>query len=269
MARSVWTGSINFALVNVPVKAFTAVRDHDVHFNQLVDGARVRYRKVSEDTGEEVDDDDIVMGYEVAKGQYVTFERDELDDLRPESTDMIEVEEFVALADIDPIHYQQTYWLAPDGDAAKSPYQLLRAAMEERERVAIGTVVMRNKQHLTAVRPLDGALAMSTMRFADEIVDRADIDELPSRRSKPAKKELELATQLLDALNSDWKPERYHDTYTDELRRRIEAKESGEEIVSEATPEQPDDKVVDLAGALEQSLEEAKQRKQKRQKKAS
>ena len=183
MARPVWSGTISFGLVNVPVKAFTAVRDHDMHFHQLdkKSGARIRYKKVSEKSGREVDADQIEMGFEVSDGHYVKFDKSELDDLRPTSTKMIEVSDFVALDDVDPIYYERTYWLAPDGDAAARAYQLLLAAMEDRERVAIGSVAMRNKQYLVAIRPLDGVLAMSTMRFADEVVPRKEIDELPSR----------------------------------------------------------------------------------------
>ena len=125
MARPIWTGSISFGLVNVPVKAYTAVRDHDVHFHQLEKrtGARIRNRKVSEKTGKEVDGDDIEMGFEIRKGRYVTFDKDELDELRPESTRAIEVTDFVALDDVDPIYYDRTYWLGPDGDAAKQAYR--------------------------------------------------------------------------------------------------------------------------------------------------
>ena len=255
MARPVWSGTISFGLVNVPVKAFTAVRDHDVHFNQLdkKTGSRIRNRKVAEDSGDEVDASDIELGYEVRKGRYVTFDREELDDLRPASTRAIEVSDFVALADVDPIYYERTYWLGPDGDAAKKAYQLLLAAMEDRQRVGIGTVVMRNKQYLTAIRPLDGVLAMSTMRFADEIVPRADVDGVPARRAKPEPKMLEMASQLVDSLTADWKPEQYRDTYADELRRRIEAKDAGEEVVEPEEPEQ-EPEVLDLMKALEQSV---------------
>jgi DNA end-binding protein Ku len=162
----------------------------------------------------------------------------------------------VPLDEVDPIYYERTYWLAPDDDPAKQPYQLLRAAMEDRE-VAIGTVVMRNKNYLTAMRPLDAALAMSTMRFADEVVPRKDIDEVPDRRAKPDPKMLRMATQLADSLTGEWKPHRYEDTFTDELRRRIEAKEAGEEITEEPVPgARPD--VVDLMAALEASIEDSK-----------
>jgi DNA end-binding protein Ku len=259
MARSVWKGTISFGLVSVPVKAFSAVRDHDVHFHQIDKdtGSRVRNQKIAEKSGDEVGPGDIAMGFEVEKGRYVTFEKDELDELRPDSTRTIEVTDFVALDEVDPIYYERTYWLAPDGDPAKQPYQLLRAAMEDRELVAIGTVVMRNKNYLTAVRPLDGALAMSTMRFADEVVPRSDIDEVPSRRAKPDPKMLRMATQLVDSLTGEWKPSRYKDTFTDELRKRIEAKQAGEEITDTPSPE-PRFEVVDLMEALEASIGEAK-----------
>ncbi len=259
MARPVWTGSVSFGLVNVPVKAYTAVRDHDVHFHQLdkKSGSRIRNRKVSEKSGREVDADEIQLGFEVSKGKYVTFDKDEVKDLKPESTKTIEVTDFVALEDVDPIYYERTYWLGPDGDAGKKAYGLLLAAMEDRERVAIGTVVMRNKQYLTAIRPLDGALAMSTMRFADEVVPRTDVEGVPDRRTKPDAKALKLATQIVDSLESDWKPEQYHDTYAEELRKRIKAKDDGKEIVEEDAPAAKAD-VLDLMEALERSVNEAK-----------
>jgi DNA end-binding protein Ku len=261
MARPTWSGTISFGLVNVPVKAFTAVRDHDVHFNQLdkKTGARIRNKKVSEKSGREVEADDIVMGFEISKGKYVTFAKEELKELQPASTKAIEVTDFVALHDVDPIFYERTYWLAPADDRAKEAYGLLLEAMEDRERAAIGTVVMRNKEYLTAIRPLDGALAMSTMRFADEVVPRSDIDAIPSRRSKADPKALKLATQIVDSLAGDWDPEQYHDTYAEELRSRIRAKDRGKEVVDEATSdEEGDDKIVDLMAALEASVDRAK-----------
>jgi len=261
MARPVWTGSISFGLVNVPVKAYTAVRDHDVHFNQLEKGtgARIRNRKVSEKSGKEVDADDIEMGFEVRKGRYVTFAKDELDELRPDSTRAIEVTDFVDLPAVDPIYYERTYWLGPADDTGKQTYQLLLAAMESKQKVAIGTVVMRNKQYLSAIRPLDGALAMSTMRFADEVVPRSEVDGVPARRGKPEAKALKLASQIVDSLSGDWKPERYHDTYAEELRARIDRKEKGKDVVEGAEgTTAPDAKVLDLMEALEKSVSAAK-----------
>ena len=260
MARSMWTGSISFGLVNVPVKAFTAVRDHDVHFHQLdkKSGSRIRYRKVAEDTGKEVDKDDIAFGFEVKNGRYVTFDDKEMDALRPASTRVIEVSDFVALEEIDPIYYENTYWLVPAGEAATKSYQLLVAAMDDAQRVGIGTVVLRDKQHLVAVRPLDDVLAMSTMRFADEVVERSEIEGMPRRR-KADPKALKMATQLIEGLSSEWKPDQYHDTYTEALRRRITAKDKGKEVVE--TAEEPAARVLDLMAALEASVDAAKLRR--------
>jgi DNA end-binding protein Ku len=263
MPRAVWSGSISFGLVNVPVKAFTAVRAHDVHFHQLEKGtgARIRNQKISEKSGKPVDSDEIEMGFEIRKGRHVTFEKGEIEELKPESTRAVEVSDFVALEDIDPIYYERTYWLAPADKPATEPYQLLLAAMEDRSRVGIGTVVMRNKQYLTAIRPLEGALAMSTMRFADEVVPRSDIDELPSSRAKPEAKALKLAEQIVDSLTSDWDPEQYHDTFTEELKAAIEKKdERGKEDVveSEEAEGEGEAEVLDLMAALERSVSEAK-----------
>jgi len=260
MARPVWSGSISFGLVNVPVKAYTAVRDHDVHFNQLEkrSGARIRNKKVSEKSGKEVEADDIAMGFEIRKGRYVTFDKDELEALKPESTKAVEVTDFVDLEAVDPIYYERTYWLGPADDQGKQAYGLLLAAMEDKQKVAIGTVVMRNKQYLAAIRPLDGALAMSTMRFADEVVPRSEVDGVPNRRTKPDAKALRLATQIVDSLAGDWKPEQYHDTYAEELRSRIERKDKGKDVVEEGAEAAPDAKVLDLMEALEQSVSAAK-----------
>ena len=256
MARPVWSGSISFGLVNVPVKAYTAVRDHDVHFHQLdkKSGARIRNKKVSEKSGKEVDADEIQLGFEIQKGRYVTFDKDEVKQLKPASTRAIEVTDFVALEDVDPIYYDRTYWLGPADDDGKQAYQLLLSAMEDRERVGIGTVVMRNKQYLAAVRPLDGALAMSTMRFADEVVARSEVDGVPTRRSKPEAKALKLAVQIVDSLAGDWKPEQYHDTYAEELRKRIKAKDKGKEVVEDETVDDSSADVLDLMQALEASV---------------
>jgi DNA end-binding protein Ku len=261
MARATWSGSISFGLVNVPVEAYSAVHDHTVHFHQLEKGtgARVRYRKVSEKSGDEVDSDDIELGYELSKGRYVTLGRDELDELRPDSTRTIDIGDFVALADIDPVYYEHTYWLAPDGAGTKA-YRLLLAAMEDRQLVGVGTVVMRNKQYLAAIRPLDGALAMSTMRFADEVVSRSDIDGLKIGSSKPTAKELKLAGQVVDSLTTDWKPSRYHDTFTDELHDLLDRKAKGKDVVTEPGEESGTSgaKVLDLMAALQASVDSAK-----------
>jgi DNA end-binding protein Ku len=154
MPRAIWSGAISFGLVNVPVKAFTAVREHRVRFHELdAKGARVKHEKVSSKTGKEVDSDELQMGYETTPGHYVRFTKDELEELRPPSTRAIEIGDFVDLAEIDPIFYDHTYWLAPDGDAATKPYALLRDSMEDQQRVGIGSVVMRRKQYLAPSAP--------------------------------------------------------------------------------------------------------------------
>jgi DNA end-binding protein Ku len=261
MPRATWSGSISFGLVNVPVKAYTAVRDHTIHFHQLdrKTGARVEYRKVSSKTGRKLDADDIEKGYEVTKGKYVVVDEKEFEELRPHSTRTIEVTDFVELAAIDPIYYENTYWLGTDGEGAARAYRLLFEAMEKKQRVAIGTVVMRNKQYLAAIRPLDGALAMSTMRFADEVVPRKEIDEIPSARVEPSDREMRLATQMIESLTTEWEPARYADTYTDELRELIEAKAKGKEVTVEPDLE-PQAKVLDLMEALQASVEQHRSR---------
>jgi DNA end-binding protein Ku len=262
MARALWSGSISFGLVNVPVKAYTAVRDHSVHFHQLdrKSGARVRYEKVSEKSGKEVAPADIELGYEVSKGRYVTVDPGEVSELRPKSTKSIAVSDFVDLAEIDPIYYERTYWLAPDGQAAEQAYRLLEAAMERTGRAGIGSVVMRNTQYLAAIRPLDGALAMSTMRFADEVVPKSSIDQVPSIGRKPAAKELHLAEQIIDSLATEWDPSRYHDTFTEEVEDLLQRKAKGEQVVVEEAPA-PSAKVVDLMSALQASIAAAKMAK--------
>ena len=259
MARAIWSGSISFGLVSVPVKAFSAVRDHSVHFNQLEKktGARINYKKVSDKTGKEVAGDDIESGYEIASGKYVVVEDDELEKLKPRTSRTIDISDFVDLHQIDPIYYERTYWLGPDGEAAERPYRLLLAAMEAEGKAGIGTVVMRKKQYLAAIRPLDGALAMSTMRFADEVVPQKDIDALPGTGAKPEPRELKLASQIIGSLATEWDPTRYHDTYTEELKRLIEAKAEGKEIVVEEDAPAADN-VLDLMQALEASLEAAR-----------
>jgi DNA end-binding protein Ku len=262
MPRPTWSGSISFGLVNVPVKAYTGVREHTVHFHQLdkKTGARVKYKKVSEKTGRALDADQIEKGFEVTKGNYVVVDEDEFEELRPRSTKTIDVTDFVDLSSIDPIYYANTYWLGTDGDAGVRAYRLLLDAMDKAQRVGIGTVVMRNKQYLAAIRPLDGALAMSTMRFADEIVPREEIDTIPTRGHKPTDSELRLAMQIVESLTADFDPARYHDTYTEELEKLIRAKAKGKQITVEPEVEH-EAKVLDLMEALKASVEEHKSRR--------
>jgi DNA end-binding protein Ku len=256
MPRAIWTGSITFGLVSIPIRLHTAVREHKVHFHQLApDGSRVKYKRVSEKSGREVDYDKITRGYETSKGKYVEFESGELEELAPAATKTIEIEDFVPLPDIDPIYFDRTYHLAPSGDGAEHSYALLASVMDERERIGIGTIVIRERQHLAAIRPYGKGLALTTLHFADEIVDQSDLDGIPTRKPTVSPKEKKLAVQILDALETDWKPSRYHDTYEEQLHDVIDAKKKGK--VLEVEEEEPSAKVLDLMEALQASLESA------------
>jgi DNA end-binding protein Ku len=265
MPRAMWSGSISFGLVNIPVKVHAAIHEHTVHFHQVDkrSGSRIRYDKVAEKTGKEVPNQDIELGYEVSKGRLVIVDPDEVEELRPRTTRTIDITDFVDLAEVDPVYYNRTYWLAPDGEAARHPYGLLQAAMEDRGRVGVGMVVMRNKQYLAAIRPRDGALAMSTMRFADEVVAKSSIDAIPSRLSKPDTKEMRLAKQIIDGLAGPWKPEQYRDTYTEEVRKLVQAHDKGRELVIEEAPAAQAN-VVDLMSALEATVAAARGRGDRR-----
>jgi DNA end-binding protein Ku len=251
---AIWTGSISFGLVTVPVRLVSATRSLDVRFNQLDadSGSRIRYRRVADATGEEVPMDKIVKGFEVEPGQYVVIEADELAALAPKKSRAIEIEDFVDLADIDPVYFEQPYYLIPDKDAAK-PYQLLVQVMEEMGKVAVGRFVLRSKEALVAIRPVDGVLCLETMRYADEVL-AADRDApLPEPASEPSARELAMARQLVEALSGTFDPEKYHDEYREELMSLIERKAAGEAIVATQAPEEPA-KVLDLMAALEASL---------------
>jgi DNA end-binding protein Ku len=255
---TIWSGNISFGLVTVPVKLVSAVRSKDVRFNQLEEGtgARIRYRRVSEATGDEVPNERIQRGYEIASGQYVVVEQDEIEKLTPKATHTIDIQDFVDLEQIDPLYFEQPYYLVPDRAAAK-PYQLLIEAMTELQKVAVGKIVLRAKKHLVAIRPLDGALCIETMRHADEVIPIEGLEGLPEGDElKPSAKELEMARQLIEALAGDFEPEKYHDEYREQLLDIIEKKAAGEEIVAEPLVEEPA-KVVDLMAALEASLARA------------
>jgi DNA end-binding protein Ku len=262
MPRAIWSGSISFGLVNVPVKLYSAIRHQDLSFHQFQEGtnARIRNKRVSEKTGKEVDYDDIVKGYEVTKGQYVMVEPDELAGFAPRATRTIDIEDFVALDDIDPIYYDTTYYLAPEkSEGARKAYVLLRTAMEDQGKVAIGRLVMRTKQYLAAIRPFEGALAVSTMLFHDEIVPVSEIDGIPTGRSAPkvAPAEVKMAAQIIESMTQEWDPKRYEDTYRVQVLDFLKKKAAGEEIVVEEESEAGAD-VTDLMAALEASLEAAK-----------
>ncbi|HEU5302546.1 MAG TPA: Ku protein [Acidimicrobiia bacterium] len=257
MPRPIWTGTIGFGLVSVPVKLVSATKSKDVRFNQLEEGtnSRIRFRRVSEVSGEEVPTDRIVKGHEVAPGQYVVLSDDELASLAPKASRTIEIEDFVDLDDIDPLYFEQPYYLAPDPKAVK-PYRLLVEAMTELRKVAIGRVIMRSKESLVAIRPLDGVLCMETMRFADEVLSTEDLIPDDVEVAEPSKREMDMAKRLVESLEAVFDPEKYHDTYREELVALIDRKAAGEEIVAEPMVED-DGTVLDLMAALEASLQRA------------
>src|SRR5262245_9648469 len=259
MPRAMWSGAISFGLVNIPIKLFTAVSRKSVSFNQIDTrtGSRVQYRKVSAADGDEVPGEAIAKGYQLSSADYVLVGDDELAALDPVATRSIDIEQFVDLDEIDPIFYDSPYYVGPD-KAARKPYALLTRAMEEQGKVAIARFVMRSKQYLAAIRPVEGVLVMSTMVYADEINDPAELfdgDELAD--VEVSDRELTMATQLVESLTEPFEPERYEDTYRLQVLDLIDRKASGEEIVAAAAPA-AEDKVVDLMAALEASVKEAK-----------
>src|ERR687895_1061466 len=255
MPRSMWSGAISFGLVNVPVKLYSAVSRKTVRFHQLnrETGHRVAQKRVDSVTGDEVPYENIVKGYELGKERYVVITPEELEALDPERSRTIDIEDFVDLADIDPVYYDHPYYLVPDKGATKA-YGLLLGAMEQAGKVAIARVVLRSKEQLVAIRPAGDLLMMETMIFSDEVVPHDEIDDLPDAKDlKASERELKMAQQLIDSLSSSFEPERYQDEYREKVLELIERKADGQEIAVQ--PEAPEPaKVPDLMAALEASL---------------
>ena len=258
MPRPVWTGTISFGLVAIPIKLYHAVSKKNVSFNQLDQRtmSRIKLKKVSADTGDDVPDEEIVKGYEISKGRYVVVDPDELEPFIPSATKSIDLEEFVDLDEIDPKYFDSPYIVAPN--MTPKPYVLLAKAMEEAGKVAIGRFVMRNKQYVAAIRAVDGTLMMSTMVFADEVVDVGSIEELQVLDTvEVTAKEVKMAESLVDSLAAAFEPDKYRDNYRQQVLDLIERKAAGEEFelpsVAAAAPQ-----VVDLMAALEASVKAAK-----------
>jgi len=255
MARSIWSGAISFGLVNVPVRLFSATSPKTVRFNQLhdEDGGRIRQRRVCSIDDHEVPYEHIVRGFEISPDRYVIVTQEELDALDPRATKTIDIEEFVDLAEIDPVYYDSAYHVAPSTGGAK-PYQLLLSAMEESGKVAIGRFVLRTRQQLCALRPADGVLVLSTMLWGDEVNPPDRIDELEAIADVDATdREVQMAQQLIESLSTTFEPEKFHDDYRERVLDLIERKAAGEEIaVQPAAEEAPE--VPDLMAALEASL---------------
>jgi len=260
MPRAIWSGAISFGLVNIPVKLYSAVSRKTVRFHQIdaESGQRIRQQRVNPETGEEVSYDQIVKGYEISPDQYVTITPEELEALEPQKTRTIDIEQFVDLEQIDPIHYDHPYYLAPDKGAGKA-YKLLLDAMEQADKVGIARVVIRSKENLVALRSYNGALTMETMLFPDEVVDPSSIDDIGAADGdvKTTKRELDMAKQLIESLSADFDPSGYHDEYRERVLEMIERKAAGETITIEA-PEPERKEVPDLMAALEASIANSK-----------
>lgn len=259
MPRAIWSGSISFGLVNVPVKLVTATAPKDVRFHQLhaTDGGRINQKRVCSLDGEEVDFSEVVKGYEWSRDQYVLVDPEELEALAPEASRAIDIEEFVDLADIDPLFFEHSYYLVPDGPAAR-PYALLVEAMAGTGKVAIGRFVLRTKCYLAALRPLEGALVLSTMLYADEVVQASELEVQTTKDTRPSEREVDMARQLVSSLSAKWEPDKYKDDFREKVLGLIEAKAEGHVIAAPEQPEKPAP-VVDLMAALEASLARAKE----------
>jgi DNA end-binding protein Ku len=266
--RPIWSGTISFGLVSVPVRMYSATESKELrfHFLDRRDLTPIGYEKVRKDTGEAVPPDEIVRGFEVQKGQYVPIEDEDLDRLDIELTHSIDIYDFVDLEEIDPIYFRKAYYLLPQ-DSAEKPYRLLVKALEETGKVGVAKVVIRNKQHLAALRAHDGVLVLETMYYADEIRQPESVDGKAGRLQKA---EVEMAKSLVENLSDSFKPERYDDTYRKELLDLIKAKAKGQKLPE--PKEEEGAEVVDLMAALRESVEKTKKQKKptrKRAKKAS
>jgi len=258
VARAIWSGTVSFGLVSVPVKLYPATEQKDIAFHQFKEGTdqRIRYKRVAENSGREVDYEDIVKGYEVDKGEYVIVTPEELESVAPEKTRSIEIEAFVDLAEIDPVYYEKTYFLAPGSDAgAQRAYALLLKAMEGEGKVAIGRFVMRTKEYLAAIRPMEDALVLETMFFPDEVRALDEVEGVPVR-ARTNEGQLKMARQLIGSMAVAWDPSQYHDEYRERVLKLIRDKAKGKEVVLPKAAEPA--KVADLMEALRQSIEATK-----------
>ena len=263
MARSMWSGSISFGLLNVPVKLYSAVARRSIALREVreSDSARIKHRRVAEGTDEEVPYDKIVKAYEITSGQYVQLSSEEMEALRPEKSRSIDVQDFVDIEEIDPKYFNSPYYLGP-ADGAEKAYSLLAAAMESSGKAAIARFVFRNKEHLAAIRAQEGVLTLTTMRFADEVVPSSDLDDaFPESKAKVAKKEQQMAEALIESLSTEFDPTAYRDEYREELLSLIEQKAEGKEIVAPEAEETAATKTPDLMAALEESIAAVKDKR--------
>jgi DNA end-binding protein Ku len=255
MARAIWSGTISFGLLNVPVRMYSAVARRNIALREIreSDSARIKHRRVAEGTDEEVPYENIVKAYELSPGQYVPLSKDEMSALAPEKTRAIDVQDFVDIEEIDPMYFDSPYYLGP-ADGAEKAYSLLAAAMESSGKAAISRFVFRNKEHLSAIRASDGVLTLTTMRFHDEVVPADELDVIPEKKQKVAKREREMAEQLIDSLSTEFEPNQYRDEYREQLLALIEQKAEGKEIVAPEAEAPKATKAPDLMAALEESI---------------
>lgn len=255
MPRAIWSGAISFGLVNVPVKLFTAVQPKDVRFNQIEADtqARIKQKRVSSVTGEEVPYERILKGYEISPDRWVIVTPEELEALDPKATRSIDIEDFVDIADIDPVFFERPYYLVPETGGTKA-YALLRDAMKETGKVGIARLVLRTKQYLAAIRPLGDALVLETLLYADEVVDPGALD-LPGDEVEVSDRERKIAEQLIASLSTEFEPEKYRDEYRERVLALIEQKAEGQEIAVAEPAAEEEGEVVDLMAALEASLD--------------
>jgi DNA end-binding protein Ku len=258
MARAIWSGYINFGLVSVPVGLYSATQEHEIDFHQFQKGTsdRIRYKRVNERTGREVAYDKIVKGHDVGGGEYVIVEQKELDDIAPGKSRSLEIDTFVDLDEIDPMHFQKSYYLGPSDAENASSYALLRDALAKTNRAGIAKFVMRGKEYLATIRADGKALVLETMFFADEIRDPdKELGDLPKKSS--GGKQLSMAVDLVEAMSGAWKPAGYKDTYTERVKELVKSKHAGKEIVySEEEPQATNP--TDLVAALRASVESAR-----------
>src|SRR5215203_2118859 len=262
MARAIWSGTISFGLLNVPVRLYSAVARRSIALREIreSDSARIKHRRVAEGTDEEVPYENIVKAYELSPGQYVPLSKDEMAALAPEKTRAIDVQDFVDIEEIDPMYFDSPYYLGP-ADGAEKAYSLLASAMQSSGKAAIARFVFRNKEHLSAIRPADGVLTLTTMRFHDEVVPASELDDLvPDKKPKVAKREQEMAEQLIDSLSTEFEPNSYRDEYREQLLALIEQKAEGKEIVAPETEAPKATKAPDLMAALEESIAAVKEK---------
>ena len=263
MARALWKGAITFGLVSIPIEVHTAVRDRQLRFHLLTANgrARVRFKRVSERTGREVEWNDLVKGYEYEKGRYVVLTPQDFEAAALEKTRTIDILDFVKAEQIDDRYFDKPYYVTP-GAGGDRAYALLRETIRDAGRIGIAKFVLREQQHLAALEVIDEALVLSILRFADELVDTSEY-AFPTAKGI-RQNELKMARMLVDELATDWKPEQYTDDYRQNLLRIIKAKRKGKDVELEAPEEEHPDKVVDLMERLRQSLEGAGSRRGRR-----